>query len=54
LKSLGLAVVDLATGIPANLCRMFSYTDTANSIEKTADRAAEKMFGTIQWKYKDE
>lgn len=54
LKSFGLAVLDLFTGIPANLCRMVGLKDAANSITKAADTAAGNLFGTVQWKYKSE
>lgn len=54
IKSFGLAVLDFATGIPANACRMVGLTDAANSITKAADSAAGTLFGTIQWKYKQE
>jgi hypothetical protein len=54
MKSLGLAVLDLTTGIPANVCTMFGLTDASEKITKAADSAAETMFGKIQWKYEHE
>ena len=54
LKSLGLAALDLATGIPANVCRIIGLTDASDSITKAADSAAENLFGKIQWKYKQD
>ena len=53
-RSFSLAVLDLVTGIPANACTIVGLTDTADSITKAADTAAEGMFGTIQWKYKED
>lgn len=54
IKSFGLAVLDLATGIPANACRMVGLKDQASAVTKAADNAASTLFGVIQWKYKDE
>jgi hypothetical protein len=53
-KSLGLAVLDFTTGIPANVCTMIGLTDASEKITKAADSAAETMFGKIQWKYEHE
>lgn len=54
LKSFGLAVLDLVTGIPANACRMVGLKDEADAVTAAADTAASTLFGTIQWKYKDD
>jgi len=54
MKSFGLAVLDLVTGIPANACRMVGLKDQADAVTQAADTAASTLFGAIQWKYKDD
>jgi len=53
-KSFGLALVDLVTGIPLNACRMVGLKDAAAICQEAQDDVVSSFFGTIQWKYKDD